>query len=218
MNVSTDSVFCIGDDVIEAATANWSLCFEWTEDYATNGRLNLAAERLVEWRKQYGVLISVDDVGAGMDGLLRISLTQPDVLKIDGNFLELAMSSLENKAILQYIIKHFTLKNITVVAEHIETSRHLSFARSIGCNVWRGFWSRDSGIVYFKKNTQKIKTGRKNTSFGAAKFVLMPENMGFKPTKKMKEQELIAKIAQETNLHNMQVDEVLKSLTTVIKD
>jgi len=39
-----------------------------------------------------------------MDGLLRISLTQPDVLKIDGNFLKLGMSSAENKAIL----KHFS--------------------------------------------------------------------------------------------------------------
>jgi EAL domain-containing protein (putative c-di-GMP-specific phosphodiesterase class I) len=48
---------------------------EWTEDFASNADLHGAAERLVEWRKEHCVLISVDDVGAGMDGLLRISLT-----------------------------------------------------------------------------------------------------------------------------------------------
>jgi EAL domain-containing protein (putative c-di-GMP-specific phosphodiesterase class I) len=89
----------------------------------------------------------VDDVGSGMDGLLRITLTQPDVLKIDGDFLKLAMSSLENKEILENTVRHFVSKKITVVAEHVETSRHLSFAQSIGCNAWQRFWSKESGLV-----------------------------------------------------------------------
>ena len=147
VNLSTDSVFGISDDLIKEASANWSLCLEWTEDYATNKNLHLAAERFVEWRKQYGVLLSVDDVGSGMDGLLRIALTQPDVMKIDGNFLKLAMSTSDNKDILKNLVNYFTAKNVTVVAEHIETSRHLSFARSIGCNAWQGYWSKES-LVY----------------------------------------------------------------------
>jgi len=79
-----------------------------------------------------------------MDGLLRIALTQPDVMKIDGNFLKLAMSTSDNKDILKNLVNYFTAKNVTVVAEHIETSRHLSFARSIGCNAWQGYWSKES--------------------------------------------------------------------------
>jgi len=86
-------------------------------------------------------------VGSGMDGLLRIALTQPDVMKIDGNFLKLAMSTSDNKDILKNLVNYFTAKNVTVVAEHIETSRHLSFARSIGCNAWQGYWSKES-LVY----------------------------------------------------------------------
>jgi EAL domain-containing protein (putative c-di-GMP-specific phosphodiesterase class I) len=144
VNLSTDSVLGISDEVVKAAALNWKLCLEWTEDFATNTHIHNASERLTEWRKQHGVLISVDDVGAGMDGLLRTTLTQPDVLKIDGNFLKLAMSSTENREILQHMISHFSIKKMTVVAEHIETSRHLSFARSIGCNAWQGFWSRES--------------------------------------------------------------------------
>jgi EAL domain-containing protein (putative c-di-GMP-specific phosphodiesterase class I) len=148
VNLSTYSVLGIEDEVIKAAAENWSLCLEWTEDYATQTKLHSAAEQLVEWRKRYGVLLAVDDVGAGMDGLLRISLLQPDALKIDGNFLKMAMSSVENKEILQHMIQHFSSKKVTVVAEHIETSRHLSFARSIGCNAWQGFWSRESRFGY----------------------------------------------------------------------
>jgi EAL domain-containing protein (putative c-di-GMP-specific phosphodiesterase class I) len=132
VNLSTDSVQGITDEVVRAAALNWKLCLEWTEDFASNNDLHGAAERLVEWRKEHGVLISVDDVGAGMDGMLRTTLTQPDVLKIDGNFLKLAMAIIENREILQHMISHFSTKKMTIVAEHIETSRHLSFARSIG--------------------------------------------------------------------------------------
>lgn len=148
INLSTDSVMGITSDVVKAATSNWKLCLEWTEDFASNADLHNAAERFIEWRKEHGVLISVDDVGAGMDGMLRTTLTQPDVLKIDGNFLKLAMSSIENREILQHMISHFSMKKMTVVAEHIETSRHLSFARAIGCNAWQGFWSRESRFGY----------------------------------------------------------------------
>lgn len=148
VNLSMDSVLDITDEVVKSAALNWNLCLEWTEDFASSADLHGAAERLVEWRKRHGVLISVDDVGAGMDGLLRTTLTQPDVLKIDGNFLKLAMASIENREILQHMVRHFSTKNMTVVAEHIETSRHLSFARSIGCNAWQGFWSRESRFGY----------------------------------------------------------------------
>ena len=135
VNLSTESVLGMPEDFVQIAASNWNMCLEWTEDFASNADLHGAAERLVEWRKEHGVLISVDDVGAGMDGLLRISLTQPDILKIDGNFLKLAMAGIENREILEHMIRHFSTKKITVVAEHIETSWHLSFARSIGCNV-----------------------------------------------------------------------------------
>ncbi|MDO9139653.1 MAG: EAL domain-containing protein [Methylobacter sp.] len=148
VNLSTDSVLGITDDVVKAASSNWNLCLEWTEDFASNGDLHRAAERLVEWRKEQGLLISVDDVGAGMDGMLRTTLTQPDVLKIDGNFLKLAMASAENREILQHMISHFSMKKMTVVAEHIETRRDLSFARAIGCTAWQGFWSREPGFGY----------------------------------------------------------------------
>jgi EAL domain-containing protein (putative c-di-GMP-specific phosphodiesterase class I) len=147
VNLSTDSVFGISDDVIKEAANNWQLCLEWTENYATNANLSLAAEHLIEWRKKYNVLLSVDDFGSGMDGLLRITLTQPDVLKIDGNFLKLAMSTTENKALLKSVVNYFTAKNVTVVAEHVETDRHLRFAQSIGCNAWQGFWSRECELV-----------------------------------------------------------------------
>jgi EAL domain-containing protein (putative c-di-GMP-specific phosphodiesterase class I) len=49
-------------------------------------------------------------VGSGMDGILRTTLTQPDVLKIDGNLLKLAMSSIENREIIQHMISHFSRK------------------------------------------------------------------------------------------------------------
>jgi EAL domain-containing protein (putative c-di-GMP-specific phosphodiesterase class I) len=133
---------------VKAVALNWKLCLEWTEDFSSNADLHNAAERFIEWRKEHIVLISVDDVGAGMDGLLRTTLTQPDVLKIDGNFLKLAIASIENREILQHMISHFSTKKMTVVAEHIETSWHLSFARSIGCNAWQGFWSRESRFGY----------------------------------------------------------------------
>ncbi|MCD2452021.1 MAG: EAL domain-containing protein [Methylicorpusculum sp.] len=142
------SVLGISDEVVKAVALNWKLCLEWTEDFSSNADLHNAAERFIEWRKEHIVLISVDDIGAGMDGLLRTTLTQPDVLKIDGNFLKLAMASIENREILQHMISHFSKKKMTVVAEHIETSWHLSFARSIGCNAWQGFWSRESRFGY----------------------------------------------------------------------
>jgi hypothetical protein len=67
VNLSTDSVFVIEEEIMREAAANWCLCLEWTEDYATNTKLHEAAEQLLEWRERYGVLLSVDDVGTGKE-------------------------------------------------------------------------------------------------------------------------------------------------------
>ena len=51
VNLSTDSVLGISDEVVKATALNWKLCLEWTEDFASNADLHNAAERLSNGEK-----------------------------------------------------------------------------------------------------------------------------------------------------------------------
>jgi hypothetical protein len=84
------------------------------------------------------IKISVKDLKVGMY-----------VAKLDKPWLETTFLyqgfGLKNQADINAVCEQCSF--VFIVAEHDETSKHLSFARSIGCNAWQGFWSRECELV-----------------------------------------------------------------------
>ncbi|MHB8252344.1 MAG: EAL domain-containing protein [Acidiferrobacter sp.] len=120
----------------EAAHLDWHL--EWTE----RGRNNLvekAARAFVVLRDRLDVGLIIDDVGAGQDGLRRIALTAPDVIKIDRHLLVRAHTYKTARDIIEHIIHLGAAIGADSVLEGIETDTDLALARSLGVPLGQGY-------------------------------------------------------------------------------
>ena len=118
---------------------------EWTE--RDDGPISLEAalevgRRLNVLRNDAGLGIALDDVGAGKDGLGRMSYIQPDLIKIDGRILHEARSNVWLRGVLQQYVSLYRNQHLPVVVEWVEDLRDLEIARSLGAQYGQGyFWT-----------------------------------------------------------------------------
>ena len=151
INLSTFSVLALSDGDIAAAMQvvhdrPAALCLEWTEESAGGKYLRAAASRLKHWRDVFGLRLSVDDFGAGVDGTLRTTLLEPDEVKFDGALIRAAHDSGRVRRMVRSIARSLRNDGISVVAECIETCEDLELVDYLGCTAWQGFLSRDIGF------------------------------------------------------------------------
>lgn len=121
---------------------------EWTEFCAAGDDLGPAAEILKEVRKEHGVMISVDDFGAGVDGVQRLSLVSPDIVKIDGSMLHSARGMAPARTLLKNMVHLVQDAGAKAVTEWIETDDDLKIARDAGADWGQGFyWPHSAGTL-----------------------------------------------------------------------
>ncbi len=93
----------------------------------------------IEELRELGVEIAVDDFGTGhasVQGLLQIN---PDVLKIDRQFVQPAAASQRARALIESLIGIGKSLGLKVVAEGVETEAQAQLARDLGCDILQGF-------------------------------------------------------------------------------
>ncbi len=96
--------------------------------------------RILGRLKNLGIKISVDDFGTGYSSLSYLSRFPIDVLKIDKAFVApLEQSSPTAVRLVQTIISLGNSLGLEVVAEGVETSKHVSRLTSLGCSLGQGF-------------------------------------------------------------------------------
>lgn len=120
----------------KAPHLDWYL--EWTE----RGRhqvVESAAQAFVALRDHLGVGLIIDDVGAGQDGLRRIALTTPDIVKIDRHLLIRAHTHKIARDIIEHIVHISAANGADTVLEGIETETDLTLARSLGVPFGQGY-------------------------------------------------------------------------------
>ncbi|GLX67399.1 bifunctional diguanylate cyclase/phosphodiesterase [Paenibacillus glycanilyticus] len=89
--------------------------------------------------REMGVIISMDDFGAGYSSLGSIDLIPFQTLKIDKLYMQ--QSDMPSKrAIIHTIIMLAKQLNLDVIAEGVETEQQIAFLQSAGCSWMQGFY------------------------------------------------------------------------------
>ncbi len=90
--------------------------------------------------KELGFAISIDDFGAGVSSLNRLSAIEADILKLDKAFFDLKDQGAKSTVVVTDVInmaKHLSMK---VVAEGVETAAQALWLQSVGCDYAQGYY------------------------------------------------------------------------------
>jgi diguanylate cyclase (GGDEF)-like protein len=89
--------------------------------------------------KAIGVTVAMDDFGTGYSSLSTLQAFPFDKIKIDKSFIQSVETSAHAAAIIKSTLILGRSLNIPVLAEGVETERHLAFLREEGCDSVQGF-------------------------------------------------------------------------------
>ncbi len=89
--------------------------------------------------KNLGLTLSIDDFGTGYSSMSYLKRFPLDQLKIDLSFVRRIDTDKENREIVRAIIALAHNLGLEVVAEGIETPKHLQILRDLGCEYGQGF-------------------------------------------------------------------------------
>ncbi|TWA92558.1 putative bifunctional diguanylate cyclase/phosphodiesterase [Bradyrhizobium stylosanthis] len=89
--------------------------------------------------KAVGVTVAMDDFGTGYSSLSTLQAFPFDKIKVDKSFIQAVESSVHAAAIVKATLLLGRSLNIPVLAEGVETARHLDFLREEGCASVQGY-------------------------------------------------------------------------------
>ena len=89
--------------------------------------------------KKLGVKISIDDFGTGYSSLYYLKKLPIDKLKIDQSFI-LGIVDLNDETIVKTIISMAHNLKLKVIAEGVETKKHVDLLTSLNCNEAQGYY------------------------------------------------------------------------------
>ena len=96
-------------------------------------------KRILEMLKQSGVRVALDDFGTGYASLVHLRSYPIDIIKIDKSFVQRFLSSPQDRAILETMLRLAESLGMDIVAEGIETEAQLDGLLALGCRLGQGF-------------------------------------------------------------------------------
>ena len=132
---------------------------EITEDCVI-GRGTEEIPKLLNYLRNKGLRISLDDFGTGFASLSHLKTLPVDELKIDRTFISDLLSDAPNRAIVHAMIKLASSLGISTVAEGIETQEQHTVLLAMGCATGQGYlYNRP---LTMQKATALIKASTNN--------------------------------------------------------
>jgi predicted signal transduction protein with EAL and GGDEF domain len=99
----------------------------------------MARRNLSELRAR-GILIALDDFGAGYSSISYIREIRFDQIKLDGSYVTTAEHGQERTKLLGAVLGLCRALQIEPIAEHIETAAQLKTLQDLGCQYGQGFY------------------------------------------------------------------------------
>lgn len=99
-----------------------------------------ALTKFIEVHKNYGFLISLDDVGFGLSNLDRIIITKPDIIKIDRVIVKDMHLDYYKQEVFKALVGLAKTIGALVVAEGIETEEEATKAIELGADMLQGYY------------------------------------------------------------------------------
>ncbi len=122
--------------------------------------------------KRMGLFISLDDFGAGVSSLNRLSAIEADVLKLDKAFFDVKDSYGKTNIVVADVIAMAKHLNMKVVAEGVETLAQAKWLRDIDCDYAQGYYFERPvdkevfiGLLLHKKTYEFKTTDYSKSSF-----------------------------------------------------
>ncbi len=144
VNLSAHSIIAEGVvaeilEVIQAYGINpEKIEFELTES-AVEKNIELFLQRVKEL-KQHNFTVSIDDFGAGVSSLNRLSAVEADVLKLDKAFFDFSTTEIKSRVVVSNVVTMAKELNMSIVAEGVETKEQALWLREINCDYAQGYY------------------------------------------------------------------------------
>ena len=170
-------------------------------------------EKFVNYNKQKGYLIAIDDIGSGYSGLMRMSVLKPDIIKIDRSLITDISYKKSNQEIVRSLIELGHRLGILVTSEGIETLEDAMKLMEIGVDLQQGYYySRPKSDI--EKLTSKTFERIKIVSISYKKYLSRRINI----QKELKTQRT-EKVKQLCNqLENCNSEKISQELVKIIKN
>lgn len=113
------------------------IIIEITEEQAfSNSDVSVAN---IQQLRQFGCLIAIDDFGTGYANYERLKRLEADIIKIDGCFVRDVLNNPMDAMIIRSICELAKVRNLTVVAEFVETEEQQQLLERLGVHYMQGY-------------------------------------------------------------------------------
>ncbi|MCM3227135.1 EAL domain-containing protein [Terribacillus saccharophilus] len=97
-------------------------------------------KRIFKRYKEEGMMVALDDVGAGYSTLELLKELEPDFVKIDRAYISYCDTSAQKQEFLYKVMDVARVLGTKVLAEGIERQEELSFCKQIGVDLAQGYF------------------------------------------------------------------------------
>jgi EAL domain-containing protein (putative c-di-GMP-specific phosphodiesterase class I) len=123
---------------------------ELTESIAVENLQHAVAK--MKLLKKHGFELSMDDFGTGYSSLSYLKNLPFDYIKIDQSFVRNALTNENDKQLVKIITDISREFHFLVIAEGVETAKHVAFVKENGCDFYQGYFtSKPLPLAAFKK-------------------------------------------------------------------
>lgn len=89
--------------------------------------------------QKLGVLVSIDDFGAGYSSLNLLATVTADIIKLDKQFLEQEQKK-EGRTLIMHLLPMIKSLGFRVIAEGVETEEQVALLKAGGCDMAQGYY------------------------------------------------------------------------------
>ena len=97
-------------------------------------------KRFIQKVKKLGVMIAIDDFGAGYSNFERLTKLDIDFIKIDGSLIKNIDKNEEAKIIVETIVTFAKKLGIATIAEYVHSRQILECVKELGIDFAQGFY------------------------------------------------------------------------------